>query len=220
MFFVSSSASLCDSASATFLARARVALVVFGLRALALEHMQVERREAVIVEAQRGRAGRHRIIEIGAGPVDHRHHVVADGADAFGGDRPHALDPDFGLTRSAGAAALDVVRHRNALDHGPFERRTAGRRVLDERLALRDGLLRPDLARRVLMQRRDDLGRAGLAHMIERHRIVRPIPAPRLSHAATPFRVSDSPSNMVGHKFPRLDDWSGHLILNRPSPSA
>src|SRR5215213_2466364 len=157
-------------------------LVVVDLRAFAPEHMQIESREAVTVEAQRGRAGWHRIIEIGAGPVDHRHHVVADRANALRRDRAHALDPDLGLARGARAATLDVIRYRNALDHGPFQRHAAGWRVLDQRLALGDRGARPDVARRVLMQRADDLRRAGLPDVIERHRVVRPIPAPSLPH--------------------------------------
>ena len=83
--------------------------VIVGGRAVAPEHEQVERREAIMVEAQRGRAGRQRKIEVGAGPVDHRHHVVTDDADAFGRDRPHAFDPRLDRAR-ASALAQNVVR--------------------------------------------------------------------------------------------------------------
>src|SRR6266404_9567679 len=77
---------------------------------------------------------------------------------------------------------LYIVGYRDRFDHRPDQRRAAGRAVLDDLLARLDGRTGPDLANRYLMQGRDDIGRTGLPDIVERHRIVRPVPAPSLQH--------------------------------------
>src|SRR5205085_9105480 len=128
----------------------------------------------------------------------------------LGRDRAHALDPNLRLLRGARSATLDIVGHGNTLDHSPLQRSATGRCVLNQAFPLRDGGPRPDLARSVLMQRADDLGRAGLTDMIQGYRIVRAVPAPSLPHQPSP---SDTYGILfISARLFRRVDWSGHLI--------
>ena len=59
---------------------------VIGLGTGALQHEAVEGRELVRVEAQRPAAARLHRVQLGAGPVEDRHEVVADDGHAAGGE--------------------------------------------------------------------------------------------------------------------------------------
>ena len=59
---------------------------VLVLRAGAFEHEAVEGRELVRVEPQSAAPARQRRLEVGAGPVEDRHEIVADGGHATGAE--------------------------------------------------------------------------------------------------------------------------------------
>ena len=59
---------------------------VIGLGTGALQHEAVEGRELVRVEAQRPAAARLHRVQLGAGPVEDRHEIVADDGHAAGGE--------------------------------------------------------------------------------------------------------------------------------------
>src|SRR3954467_4979077 len=146
--------------------------------------MQVERREPLLVEPHRLGAVRQFPFQIGAAPVHDRHEIVADDLDARRGDRFEAGDPGLDRTRSLAPEPLDVVGHRNRFHHRPGQRRTTGLAVLDQVLALLDSRSRPGFADRHLMQRRHNIGGAGLADIVERYGIIGPVPPPSLQHHA------------------------------------
>ena len=124
-------------------------------------------------------------VEIGAGPVDHRHDVVADDADASAATaRMLSIQASIAPRRPASRA-----RCRPAAECSrPRSRRAAcGRARARSALCARATALRGHASPGgILMQRGDDLARAGLAHMVERDGIVRPVPAPRLPHRIPP----------------------------------
>ena len=153
---------------------------VIRLRARALQHEAVEGREFVQVEAQGRRAAGQRIGQFGAGPVDHRHEIVADRRDAALREVAHGLAVIVEQGLEVAFADLDAFMDRQALDDAPAqaERSVGG----DERFALLDLLHAPDHAIRDLMQGRHDARRAGLADMGELDDIVRTEPAPSLFH--------------------------------------
>ena len=148
----------------------------------ALQDVQIERREAFLVEAHRPGAVRQFPFEIGAAPIDHGHEIVTDDLDAGGGDRLEARDPGLDRARCLGPEPLDVIGDRNRFHHRPGQLRTSKLAVLDDVLALLDARSRPGLADRNLMQRGDHVRCAGLADIVERNRIVRPVPPPSLQH--------------------------------------
>ena len=159
-------------------------LGIFGRRFGALQDVQVERREPLLVEAHRLGAVRQFPFEIGAAPVHDRHEIVADDLDAGRGHRLKARDPGLDRARRLAPEPLDVIGDRNQFHHRPGQRRAAGLAVLDQVLALLDGGARPGFADRHLMQRRHHIGRAGLADIVERYGIIGPVPPPSLQHHA------------------------------------
>jgi len=164
------------------------AVAVIGRRARPREDVQIESGKAMLVEPQRRRSIRQCPIEIGAGPVDDRHEVVADDMDASGGDGLKAGDPR--LDRPAGATAepLDVVGDRDAFDDAPGQRAAAGGRGVDQRFACGDIGAGPGFAGRDVMQRMDHIAGAGLPDVVEADRIVGSKPPPRLPHRHSPPR--------------------------------
>ena len=164
---------------------------VIVLGAGTLEHEAVEGRELVRVEAQRAAAARQRRAEIGAGPVEDRHEVVADGGDAAGGEIAQRLAVIVEERLEVALAELDRLGHRQALHHAPAQ---AERCVaLDQRLSPLDLLLGPDHAVGDLVQRRDDAGRPGLPRIGEPDHVVRAEPTPSLFHKPPPS------SNLCSH---------------------
>ena len=139
------------------------------------QQVQLERDKVGAVEGERARAVRPFLRELGARPVEHRHEVVRDARDAARAEVAHRLAPVCDVAVAVGAGALDRLVHRDRLDHREREARR-----LDERDPLADRL--DHVADRNLVQRGDDAGRAGLAHVSERHRVVRAVPTPGLLH--------------------------------------
>ncbi|MNG00994.1 hypothetical protein D3C84_839530 [compost metagenome] len=108
---------------------------VFGLRSGALEDEQIEGGECGLIETQCPATIRQFIGQVGTGPVQHRHKVVADDIDAAARQVAHALLVVGDVLVAPSTAALDVFVHRNAFHHRPAQ---AGR--FDHLLARRDGL--------------------------------------------------------------------------------
>ena len=82
---------------------------------------------------------------------------------------------------------LDVLRDWQALDHLPSE--AGGRGVFHPSnlaMALLDLISRPDIASRNMMKGGDHALDACLQHVIHRRQILRPKPAPCLSHPRLP----------------------------------
>jgi hypothetical protein len=150
---------------------------VFGLGVLAPQDEQVEGCELRRIEAQRQRAVRQAIGEVGARPVDDRHEVEADRPDVAGPEIADGLRIGVQMRPPVAGAGLDVLRHRHALHHRPGE---AGRG--DLRLAPFDLRYRPHRAIRQVVQRAHDAGGTRLPDMLQRNRILRTEPPPGLFH--------------------------------------
>ena len=117
-----------------------------------------------------------RALEVGAGPVDDGHEVVAEETDAASaevGDRGLVLVDEGGPLWLA--ALLDRLVHGDALRHGP--RQPA---AFDERFACLDRIDRPHVANRDVVQRGDDAGGAGLLDVLQRDGVVRAVPVSRV----------------------------------------
>jgi hypothetical protein len=151
---------------------------VFRGRMLASQDEKVEGRELIGVEAQRERAVRHLVEEVGAGPVDHRHEIVADGVDAVRGQRADRLAVGVEMLLPVAGAGLDLLGDRDALDHRPAH--AAG---FHFRIALGDVVNVPGGPVRDVMQSRHDAGRARLPYMLQGNLVLRAEPAPGLFHA-------------------------------------
>ncbi len=160
---------------------------VFGIVGIgACKDVDVEGGEVREVEPHAGGARVQRPVEVRAGPVQDRHEIVADDLYAGRGEVAEALLPGGDMAAPIPALALDVLGHRQALDHGPVE---AGGRVVctgDQALPCGDLLRRPDRAGRQVVQRGDDACCTGLPHVIDRHRVGWSEPAPAFLHSAKP----------------------------------
>ena len=152
-------------------------------RALSAEDVDVERGEVGIVEAHAGSAVRDPPGEVGARPVEHRHEVVADDLDSRVRQVAQAHPVVLDVLAPGTLLLLHVLRYRQAFDHLPADPRR--RAVLPPRdLALAPGDLfgGPDIAGRHVVEGRDHPLDACLQHVVDRHEILRPEPAPGLPH--------------------------------------
>ena len=152
---------------------------ILALGAVAPEDEEVVSRVVDRIEAQRRPAARKRPVEVGPRPVGDGHEIVAEGLHAGArrvADRLLVI-VDFGA--ECAAARLDLLADADALDHRPNEAR-----AFDLGPALQDLVFAPDFAPVHVMERADDAGRAGLTHIFQADRIVRPEPAPSLQHAS------------------------------------
>ena len=133
---------------------------VIGLGAGALQHEAVEGRELVGVEAQRPAAARLHRVQLGPGPVEDRHEIVADDGHAAGGEIAQRLAIILEQRLEVALAKLDRLGHRQAFHHAPAQSKRLV--ALDQSLAPLDLVSRPNHAIGDLVQRRDDSGRPGL----------------------------------------------------------
>ena len=151
--------------------------------ARALEDVDVECGEVDQVKAHAARAARTLPGQIGAGPVEHRHEVVADGLETGLGKVPHRGLPTLDMSLPLALLLLDVFRDGQRFDHVPDQRRRAA--ILargDLALALRDVLWGPDRAGGNVVQGRDDALDASLHHVVNAHTVLRTEPTPGLTH--------------------------------------
>lgn len=151
-------------------------VVVFG-GARPLQQMEVEGNEVDPVEAHRLGAVTGSPAQVGARPIEHRHEIVADGADAGRCQAAQRFLPVGNVLAPRAGLRLDAFRHRDAFDDLPLEAAVA-----DLLLPLLDLLDRPDVTGRDMMQRTDDTVRAGLRRVPNAYPIHRSEPAPRMSH--------------------------------------
>jgi hypothetical protein len=158
-------------------------MVCLGARPL--QHVAIERRIFVRVEAQRPRAAWEGMRKFGTGPVQHRHEIVADDLHAALGEIPQRSPVGIEQRRDVAVTELDGLRHGQALDHAPAQ---AERGVAcDEALALLDLVDGPFDAVGNLMQSGNDTARAGLANVRKLDHVVRAEPAPSLFHQSFLF---------------------------------
>ena len=106
---------------------------VVGLGVRARKDMHVEHHEIHHVKTQGLPLPVDLEAQIGAGPVQQRHEVVADRLDARARQIAHRLDPCRDLCRGTGTLQLDRIRHPDRLAYIPAQ---AG--LLDPRLKGRD----------------------------------------------------------------------------------
>ena len=117
-------------------------LIAVGItRAGTLQNMQLKCGERHGVEAQRAHAVRQLPAQIGAGPVQHWHKVVADGIDAAGGEIAQRLLIVGDIALPVAALGFDRLVHRHAFHHRPVQ--SLLRQLRPARLNF---LFRPDLA--------------------------------------------------------------------------
>ena len=125
--------------------------------------------------------------EIGAGPVEHRHEVVADDLDAgvgevargsAGRNRNVRATSPFCFLMSSETGRLSTTSQARP-EGVPSLRRG------DLALAIRDLLGGPDGAVRDVVERRDHALDPGLEHVVDRDAILRAEPAPCLPHRAS-----------------------------------
>ena len=136
---------------------------------------EVERHVGRALEAQCPRAVRHRVGEVGAGPVQHRHEVVRHDADAACPEVSDALFIILDVRLEIAFARLDMLVHGHALHDAPpqpggFYRRFSSLDFLDG----------PHLAVGDVVQGGHDTGRSRLADVLQADGVVGPVPAPCL----------------------------------------
>ena len=158
--------------------------VILG-SARALQDMDVEGHEVRQVEPHRPRALARRPAQVGAGPVQHRHEVVADRADAAVRQPAQRFLPIGDMGAPVAGLGLDVLADGDAFDHLPFQ--PAGAHLV---LALADALDRPGGARGHMMQGGDDALHPGLHRVLHAYLVHRTEPAPGVSHVSSPANVS------------------------------
>src|SRR6266446_9120249 len=142
---------------------------------------EIDLRERVVIERERGRAVVEPAREVCAHPIEYRHEVVAEHRHARA---PHVADAlavvvDEAVAR--GAADLDVLVDGNALDD-----RQRHAVLLDIFAQRRDAIQRPRLSHRNVEERTNDAAHSWyLSDVRERNRVARSEPAKRDHPAAT-----------------------------------
>ncbi|MNG63518.1 hypothetical protein D3C79_217480 [compost metagenome] len=146
----------------------------------ALQDMQIKSGEGDVIETQRFRTVGQQVLQIGACPVENRHKVVAHGIDTAGRQITQRLLVIGDMPRVIAAVGFDLFMHRNAFHHRPHQPFLS-----QQRLSRLDLIDRPNFAIRDMVQCGDDAGGTGLAHIVKRDRIVRPVPTPCLFHCVS-----------------------------------
>src|SRR5208283_1952614 len=140
-------------------------VIEFGTRTF--EEEQVVRRKIYGIKAQRIACARQAPIQIGPGPVDERHEVIADDWHACLGNCGERILPCAYVLAIGPGAELDGIVNRDAFGDGPNE--ACG---LDFRFTLEDFVERPSFAAINVMQGGNDARRARLFDLIERNRVL------------------------------------------------
>ena len=130
--------------------------------------------------------------QVGAGPVEHRHEVVADDLDSRGGDVAQALAIGVDMRAPLAFLLLDVLGDRQALDHLPGEARMACRpravRSLPAACAISSGLQTAPVG--TWWSAETTPSTPGLQHVVDGDEVLRTEPPPGLSHVASSSAVS------------------------------
>ncbi|MNS41113.1 hypothetical protein D3C72_734580 [compost metagenome] len=150
---------------------------IIGLCVGALQDVNIEGGEIGKIEAHRLRAVFGFPAQVGAGPVQHGHEIVADGADAGGGKAAQRLLPVGYMGFPIAGLGLDILGNRHAFHHVPIK--TAG---LDGLMPLCDFVDRPDVTGGDVMQRTDNAFRPRLSRILNRDLVDRAEPPPCMSH--------------------------------------
>ena len=94
---------------------------IVRFRARALEDMQFKGGEFNLIETQGFGAIRQDVFQIGTGPVEDRHKVVAHGTDAALGQIAQALLVVSDPLRVVAGMGFDLFVNRYAFDHRPYQ---------------------------------------------------------------------------------------------------
>jgi hypothetical protein len=121
-----------------------------------LSHSLVIALDLILLIEQCSGAVAHGVEQIGTGPVEHRHEVVADDLDTELGQIADALLVVLDVLVAGGQADLDVIVDVDRLDH--VHVKAVGVDLIGYLLDLVDF---PDLAGHLVVQRPDDAGHAG-----------------------------------------------------------
>ena len=152
-------------------------VISFGAHTLQNEY--VVRGEITHVEAQ-GISGAGQLpAQVGAGPVDDRHEVVANDLYASLYDGRQRVFPGVRELPKRTALQLNGIVNGNTFDHRPSQSRR-----LDLRLALEHFVERPGFPAVEMMQCRNNSGCSRLPDMVERNWVLRAKPPPGFFHAA------------------------------------
>ena len=142
------------------------------------EYEEVESHKGRLFEAQGPGAVRHSVLQVGPGPVDHRHEVVGDAMDTALGKVAYGLLVVFYVAQILPFRRLDMLVHRHALHPRPAK--AVGSNLL---LPLPYFLNWPYFPIGDMVQRGDYVRYARLPDIIQAHRIGRTVPAPAFSHS-------------------------------------
>lgn len=146
--------------------------------------MQIEGGESDLIETQRLGAVRQLIRQIGARPVKDRHKVVAHGIDTAGRQITQRLLIVGNVACSIAALGFNILMHRDTFHHRPDQPL-----LRQQRLTRLDLVDRPHLPVGNMVQRRHHAAGACLTHIIQRNRVIRPVPTPRLFHTVSLLRL-------------------------------
>ena len=148
----------------------------------ALEDVDVEIGELGVVEIQVRGAVRVLMEQVRAGPVQHRHEVVADAVDALGGEVPQRLLVHFDLLVPVGTAVFDGLHDGERLHDAP-----AHAVALDILAQVADLLPRPHLSQRDVVQGGHDALHADLPQHRQRDLVFLTEPSPGFFHGLSAF---------------------------------
>ncbi|KXB48998.1 hypothetical protein HMPREF1870_00227 [Bacteroidales bacterium KA00344] len=147
-------------------------------RAIALEDMDVEVGKLRNAEVEVARSVGILVQEVGPGPVEYRHEVVADGVDAFCGEVAHAFLVDLDLSVTVGTGKLDGLGDGQRLHDAPAKAET-----LNIAFQVVYFLSRPHLTERNIVQSRNDALYAYLFEHGKRDFVVLAKPSPCSFHS-------------------------------------
>ncbi len=150
------------------------------------ENMQVEGGEIGQIEPHAGGAVGPPPRQIGTGPVEHRHEVVADYPDPCRGQVSQAGRVGVDMRAPVAPLLLYVLGNRQAFHHVPGQPGWGAiAHCGDLALALSDFLGGPDRAGRHVMQGRNDAFDPRLQNIVDGHQILGPEPPPSLLHVSS-----------------------------------
>ena len=131
-------------------------------------------------------------MQVGAGPVQHRHEVIGHAENPAGGQVAQRLLVILDVAQVLARSGFDMLVHRNAFHHTPDEARFG-----NQRLAGPDLFHGPHFAVGDMVQGVDNVGHAGLADKVEGYRVLRAVPAPAFAHRDHMEKVLKPPSTTV-----------------------
>ena len=152
--------ALCQYVAALTDASRELELCPLLACAFALQDVDVEIGKLGIVEVEVGRTVGVRVQQVGTGPVEHRHEIVADAVDALCREVAQRLLIDLDLLVAVGAAVFDGLHDGEALYDAP-----AHAVALDVLTQVADLLAGPDLSEGHVVKCGDDALNSDLSQL-------------------------------------------------------